>query len=557
MRAEWKTLTAETTPERSGAARSTSQEAIAAGAIHSPCEIRRIAKEVQVPEATLRGVLSFYTDLQSKSSEMRVCQGTSCKLAGAAKLASALHSRFECQDVYCLGHCDRSPGVLGEEGEIFTADRAWALRTNDPQPTIAQEPPTSLRCLAREPIVLRHVLKGNARDLQTARAQGVYESLAKALRGSPEELLDTVEHSEQRGRGGAGFLTGAKWRSCAGAPGQPKYVVVNGDEGDPGSFIDRVLMEDDPHAVLEGLILCAYAVGASQGIVFIRSEYPRAIARMRQAIVAAYEQGILGASVLGSKFALEVSICPGLGSYVCGEETAMLNAIEGWRGEVRIRPPYPAMEGLYGKPTVVNNVETLVGIPFIVERGAEVYASFGTARSKGTKVFSLNHGFARPGLVEVEFRISLRDVIAEAGEGAGGKRLEAAILGGPMGSVLLPQEWGVPVCYARMAEAGIQLGHGGLVAIPEGTDFRPLLEHWLEFMMDESCGKCVPCRLGSKVAWRVLHEQEGTVCRESLTRLFEVMEAGSLCAFGQSMPRPMRKLMESFGGRILDSGGRP
>jgi NADH:ubiquinone oxidoreductase subunit F (NADH-binding) len=403
---------------------------------------------------------------------------------------------------------------------------------------------------------LRHVLKGIARDLRAARAQGVYQSLAKALRGSSQQLLDTVEHSELRGRGGAGFLTGAKWRSCAGAPGEPKYVVVNGDEGDPGSFIDRVLMEDDPHSVLEGLILCAYAVGASEGIIFIRSEYPRAIECMRQAIAAAYEGGILGASVLGSKFALEVSICPGLGSYVCGEETAMLNAIEGWRGEVRIRPPYPAVEGLYGKPTVVNNVETLVSIPFIVERGPEVYAAFGTERSKGTKVFSLNHGFARPGLVEVEFGITLLEVVAEAGKGAGGQRLEAAILGGPMGSVLLPHEWGVPVCYVHMAEKGIQLGHGGLVAIPEGTDFRALLEHWLEFMIDESCGKCVPCRLGSKRAWRVLHEQEGTACRARLRRLFELMEAGSLCAFGQSMPRPMRKLMETFGDQIFNLGGR-
>ena len=502
-------------------------------------------------------MLSFYADLHSPPKVMRVCQGTSCKLAGAAKLASALHSRFECQDVYCLGHCDRSPAVLGEEGEIFTADRAWALRTNAPQPTIAQEPPTSLRCLAREPIVLRHVLKGNVRDLQTACPQGVYESLAKALGGSPQELLDTVEHSEQRGRGGAGFLTGAKWRSCARAAGQPKYVVVNGDEGDPGSFIDRVLMEDDPHSVLEGLILCAYAVGANQGIVFIRSEYPRAIASMRQAIAAAYEQGILGASVLGSKFAFEVSVCPGMGSYVCGEETAMLNAIEGWRGEVRIRPPYPAVEGLYGKPTVVNNVETLVSIPFIVERGPEKFAAFGTGRSKGTKVFSLNHGFARPGLVEVEFGITLLEVIAEAGKGAGGVRLEAAILGGPMGSVLRPHEWGVPVCYVHMAGQGIQLGHGGLVAIPEGTDFRALLEHWLEFMMDESCGKCVPCRLGSKRAWRALREQQGAACRTRLKRLFEVMEAGSLCAFGQSMPRPMRKLVEIFGDRIFRPGGGP
>jgi len=532
-------------------------ESIAVGAVHQPDEIRRIAGEAQVPEATLRGALSFYTDFQSKSNELRVCQGTSCKLAGATALASSLRPRFQCQDVYCLGYCDRSPAVLDEQGEILTGVQARALASGAPERTLAQEHRISLRCLAREPIVLRRVLKGDAGDLAVARAQRVYQSLAKALRGSPQELLDTVERSELRGRGGAGFLTGAKWRSCAGAPGRPKYVVVNGDEGDPGSFIDRVLMEDDPHSVLEGLILCAYAVGASQGIIFIRSEYPRALARMRQAIAAAYEHGILGASVLGSGFALEVSVCPGLGSYVCGEETAMLNAIEGWRGEVRIRPPYPAIEGLYGKPTVVNNVETLVSIPFIVERGAEVYAGFGTARSKGTKVFSLNHGFARPGLVEVEFGVTLLEVMAEAGEGAGGKRLEAAILGGPMGSVLLPQEWGVPVCYVRMAEEGIQLGHGGLVAIPEGTDFRALLEHWLEFMMDESCGKCVPCRLGSKGAWRVLHEQEGTACREHLGRLFEVMEAGSLCAFGQSMPRPMRKLMESFGGQIFKPGGRP
>ncbi|MGO8735699.1 MAG: NADH-ubiquinone oxidoreductase-F iron-sulfur binding region domain-containing protein [Terriglobia bacterium] len=532
------------------------QESIVAQAVRQPGEISRIAREAQAPEATLRGVLSFYADFQSKSDQMRVCQGTSCKLAGAAALASSLRSRFACQDVYCLGHCDRSPAVLSEEGEVFTGDQALALASGASEKTVAHEHRTSLRCLAPEPIVLRHVLKGNASDLAAARAQGIYQTLAQALRGSPQEILDVVEHSEQRGRGGAGFLTGAKWSSCARAPAQPKYVVVNGDEGDPGSFIDRVLMEDDPHSVLEGLILCAYAVGASQGIIFIRSEYPRAIARMRQAIVAAYEQGILGASVLGSKFALEVSICTGLGSYVCGEETAMLNAIEGWRGEVRIRPPYPAIEGLYGKPTVVNNVETLVSIPFIVEWGAEVYAALGTARSKGTKVFSLNHGFARPGLVEVEFGATLLEVIEEAGEGAGGKRLEAAILGGPMGSVLLPHEWSVPVCYVRMAEEGIQLGHGGLVAIPEGTDFRVLLEHWLEFMMDESCGKCVPCRLGSKRAWRVLHEQEGTACRARLGRLFEAMEAGSLCAFGQSMPRPMRKLMERFGDSIFKSGGR-
>ena len=533
------------------------RESTAVEALHQPGEIRRIAHDAQVPEAALRGVFSFYADFQSPTSDLRVCQGTSCKLAGSTALASSLRARFQCRDVYCLGHCDASPAILDRKDQVLTGDQARALASGAPEPTPAQPQRTPMRCLAREPIVLRRVLKGNVANLAEARALGIYQSLAQALRERPQAILETVERSELRGRGGAGFLTGAKWRSCAGAHGQPKYVVVNGDEGDPGSFVDRELMEDDPHSVLEGLILCAYAVGASEGIVFIRSEYPRAIASMRQAIADAYREGILGNSVLGSGFALEVCVCPGLGSYVCGEETAMLNAIEGGRGEVRIRPPYPAIEGLYGKPTVVNNVETLVCIPFIVERGAEFYASFGTSRSKGTKVLSLNHGFAHPGLVEVEFGITVQQVLAEAGGGAGGKLLEAAILGGPMGSVLLPQEWEVPVCYARMAEAGIQLGHGGLVAIPEGTDFRALLEHWLEFMMDESCGKCVPCRLGSKRAWRVLHEHNGAACRERLSRLFEVMEAGSLCAFGQSMPRPMRRLMESFGRQIFASGGRP
>ena len=529
------------------------RESISASTDDAPQEIKRIARDMHVPEATLRGVLSFYTDLESKPSEVRVCQGTSCKLAGAPALASALESRFKCRNAYCLGHCDRSPAILNGQGEVLTGDEAWELARGTAPQFPAHEHRTSLRSLAREPIVLRHLLERDAVELAAARALGIYESLAKALGGSPQELLDAVERSGHRGRGGAGFLTGAKWKSCAVAPGLLKYVVVNGDEGDPGSFVDRVLMESDPHSVVEGLALCAYAVGAREGIIFIRSEYPQAIASMQQAVGAAYEQGILGASVLGSGFGLEVSVCPGLGSYVCGEETAMLNAIEGWRGEVRIRPPYPAVEGLYGRPTVVNNVETLVSIPFIVERGPEVYAEFGTERSRGTKVFSLNQGFSRPGLVEVEFGITLQEVIEEAGDTG----MEATILGGPMGSVLLPHEWGVPVCYVSMAEASIQLGHGGLVAIPRGTDFRALLAHWLEFMMEESCGKCVPCRLGSQCASHVLQEQDGSASRARLRRLFDVMEAGSLCAFGQSMPRPMRKLMESFSEQVFPRGGRP
>jgi NADH:ubiquinone oxidoreductase subunit F (NADH-binding) len=234
----------------------------------------------------------------------------------------------------------------------------------------------------------------------------------------------------------------------------------------------------------------------------------------------------------------------------------MLNAIEGFRGEVRIRPPYPAVEGLYGKPTVVNNVETLANIPPIIEHGPEAYAALGTEKSKGTKVICFNHGFARPGLLEVEFGITLREMIEEAGGGAGGRRLEAVVLGGPMGSLLVPEEWDVPVCYGTMGERGIQLGHGGLVAIPEGSDSRALLEHWIEFMMEESCGKCVPCRLGSRAAWNLLRANGQPGARPQLERLFDVMDQGSLCAFGQNLPGPMRALVRHFGDRIFKSAGQ-
>jgi len=521
----------------------------------SPESVSKLAREVGLPEAAVRGALSFYTDLHTRRDAIRICQGTSCTLAGAAKLKSLLADRSPCRDVYCLGFCDQSPAVLDERGEVHAGSEAWRLAEGGGE-TSAPALAPSARSLVRKPLVLGRVLAGDCSALDAARAAGAYRAIEKALTQSPAEVLGAVERSGQRGRGGAGFPTGAKWRACAEAPGEPRYVVVNGDEGDPGSFIDRVLMEQDPHGVLEGMLLCGYAVGASRGIVFIRSEYPRAIERMRAAVEAARAAEIFGASILGSRFAFDVSVVEGLGSYVCGEETAMLNAIEGFRGEVRIRPPYPAVEGLYGKPTVVNNVETLANIPPIIEHGPEAYAALGTEKSKGTKVICFNHGFARPGLLEVEFGITLRELIEEAGGGAGGRRLEAVVLGGPMGSLLVPEEWDVPVCYGAMGERGIQLGHGGLVAIPEGSDSRALLEHWIEFMMEESCGKCVPCRLGSRAAWNLLRANGQPGARPQLERLFDVMDQGSLCAFGQNLPGPMRALVRHFGDRIFKSAGQ-
>jgi NADH:ubiquinone oxidoreductase subunit F (NADH-binding) len=276
---------------------------------------------------------------------------------------------------------------------------------------------------------------------------------------------------------------------------------------------------------------------------------------MQRAVSEAYEAGFLGSSVAGSSFAFDVSVVPGMGSYVCGEETALINAIEGFRGEVSIRPPFPAKSGLYGQPTVVNNVETLVNIPVILERGAEAYAARGTEYSSGTKALCLNSGFERPGIVEVEFGISLREVIDEAGGAAGGMQLEAVMIGGPMGSVLAPEKWDAPVCYGHMNSRDIQLGHGGLVALTEETNYAAVLAHLIQFMKDESCGKCVPCRLGSKYAWDLVQGTEIEDIQLKLQRTFEIMKTGSLCAFGHAMPHTMKALIDLFGDRIFSNGG--
>lgn len=503
-------------------------------------EIKVLSEQVKLPEAAVRGIISYYKDLGRNRTSLRVCQGTSCMLAGADKLQRQLNEQLSCEDVYCLGYCDRSPAILDHAGAVFCGDRAKAWRADQ---AVEQAPPrqASVSSLIKPPIVTRRA-DADYSELNKARAAGAYHALFKALSKGPEQVLYEVERSGVRGRGGAGFPTGQKWRICANAQSKTRYVVVNGDEGDPGSFIDRVLMENDPHGILEGLLLCAYAIGAQHGIVFIRSEYPMALKKMRAAVASARSAGIFGAE---GTLPLEISIFPGMGSYVCGEETALLSAIEGLRGDVQLRPPFPTESGLYGQPTVVNNVETLLNIPAILTMGGDHYRALGTAASAGTKAMCLNHGFARPGIIEVEFGTSLRSLIEEAGGSVDGRPLEAVILGGPMGSLLCPEEWDVQICYGAMAERSIQLGHGGLIAIPQGTDYRALLLHWLKFMKDESCGRCTPCRLGSEKAWQVaLNLQDTQADQEQLIRLFDLMEEASLCAFGQYMPGPMRRMVE-------------
>lgn len=525
--------------------------------------VAELSRRLGMPAASVRAALSFYDDLHAPPDAVRVCDGTSCMLAGAEALHRAVEKKHPCRGVYCLGYCDRSPAMLDADDHVHARcepDADAVSRAVDPGAVEIQLAMPAIRCTASRPVVTQRIGKGDHASLGAARDAGVYEGLKLALGLRPIEVIELVEQSGERGRGGAGYPTAAKWRVCAQTASDERYVIANGDEGDPGSFIDRVLMEHDAHAVLEGMAVAAYAVGARNGIVFIRSEYPRAIEVMRRAIREAEEAGLLGDRVLGKPFDFHVTVIPGLGSYVCGEETAMLNAIEGRRGEVRLRPPYPAERGLYGKPTIVNNVETLVNIGWIVHHGPDAYRAMGTDACSGTKAMCLNHGFARPGIVEVEFGTPLRALLEdEAGGPRDGEPLEAILLGGPMGSLLTPEQWDAPICYHAMGELGIQLGHGGVVALPRGTDFRAMLVHLLGFMKHESCGKCVPCRVGSERAFEIAASINGGPDNANVTgqlrRLFDVMADGSLCAFGQLMPGPLRTIVERFGDRVFADGG--
>ena len=493
-----------------------------------------------------RAVRTFFTQTGEETDVVRVCRGLSCQLNGGGALAERVGRTSSTQAVYCLGCCDRSPALLlpGDAVVCGAAALAWptpgALATGESNPVV--------RSLSRRPVVTERIGRADHSSLATARQAGVYGGLAKALAGTPQSLLAVVDASGELGRGGAGFPTGRKWQACAAAASSKRYAVANGDEGDPGSFIDRVLLERDPHAVLEGLLLCGFAIGASEGVVFIRSEYPTARAVMAQAIIEAREAGLLGSSVMGYPFSFDARVVSGRGSYVCGEETALLNAIEGRRGEVRVRPPYPADAGLYDHPTVVNNIETLVNVPWIVREGPEAYRQLGTPGSPGTKAICLNRGFARPGIIEIEFGLNLRELIevhAGGAREAGG--FAAVALGGPMGSVLPPEEWDLSIDYPVLRSRGVRLGHGGIVAIPANANLADVLLNWIEFMAAESCGKCTPCSAGSRQAMDLAMRLRRLPLPDArlvgdLTRLMTTVQATSLCGFGQGIAEPVMTL---------------
>lgn len=503
--------------------------------------IAEAARMAELPLARLRAAAESHPDLNAASSVPRVCRGTSCELSGAARLAARTGTA---RSVYCLGYCDRSPAVQGARGGVHVRCAPETLAG-----TLLGDAPTHaaprVRTLGCEPIVTRRLIRGDFSALADARRDEAYQALQRAVAaGSPAAVIDAVIRSGARGRGGAGFATGEKWRAAANAAGTRRIAIANGDEGDPGSFIDRALMEYDPHGVLEGLALCAFAIGAREAIVFVRSEYPRAAARMERALADAEAAHLLGPH---APFPLAVRVVRGFGSYVCGEETALIAALEGKRAEARPRPPFPTESGLFGLPTVVNNVETLANIAWILERGPEAYAALGTNTSRGTKAICFNAGFRAPGIVEVPFGLPLCDVIEFGGETPCTRdELEGVLLGGPMGSFLRPEACDVALEWGALRDAGHELGHGGLVAVPRGADLAALARHLIGFMADESCGRCTPCRAGSTRARTLFERGARDASAGELASVFDVMESASLCAFGRATPRPVRGVLRAL-----------
>jgi len=400
-------------------------------------------------------------------------------------------------------------------------------------------------------IALRNCGHIDPEDIADYMSKDGYAALGKCLIGSREGVVETMKKSGLRGRGGGGFPTGKKWELAAAVPGEKKYVICNADEGDPGAFMDRSVLEGDPHSVLEAMAICGYAIGADEGYIYIRAEYPLAIKRLKIAMAQAREAGLLGKNILGTGFNFDIGLKYGAGAFVCGEETALIKSMEGNRGEPVMKPPYPAQKGYMGKPTNVNNVETFANIPAIINNGADWFASIGTEGSKGTKVFALAGKVKNVGLVEVPMGTTLRELIYEIGGGIlNGKKFKAAQTGGPSGGCLTEKHLDTPIDYESLKQAGSMMGSGGLIVMDEDDCMVAVAQFYLDFTVEESCGKCVPCREGNKVLYQLLNKiTHGKGELEDLKKLkdfSEVIKSASLCGLGQTSPNPVLSTLDNF-----------
>jgi len=388
-------------------------------------------------------------------------------------------------------------------------------------------------------------------DIDSYISAGGYKAIEKVLKGSPEDVIEEIKKSGLRGRGGAGFPTGLKWEMARNAQGDDKYIICNADEGDPGAFMDRAVLEGNPHSVIEGMLIGGYAIGAKRGYVYIRAEYPLAVERLKKALWQAKERNLIGRNILNSGFNFDIKIKLGAGAFVCGEETALIASIEGKRGMPRSKPPFPVQKGLFGKPTVINNVETLANIPYIITKGAEWFASYGTESSKGTKVFALTGKVKNTGLIEVPLGITLREIIFDIGGGIeGGRELKAVQTGGPSGGCIPASLIDTPVDYESLARVGSIMGSGGMIIMDETDCMVNVAQYFLQFTQSESCGKCVPCRIGTKrlleILQRITSGRGKPEDLEKLEKLSNDIKATSLCGLGQTAPNPVLSTLKYF-----------
>ena len=513
-------------------------------------------------------------------SHVLVCGGTGCTSSNSQKIIEAMEAEIKAKGLDkevqvirtgCFGLCALGPIMIVYPEGCFYSE----VKVED-VPEIVEEhllkgrmvkrllysetvTPTEIKGLhdtafyrKQKRVALANCGVINPEDINEYIAYDGYQALAKCLTElTPEQVVQIVKDSGLRGRGGGGFPTGLKWSFTAANKADQKYVVCNADEGDPGAFMDRSVLEGDPHCLIEAMTICGYATGATEGYVYVRAEYPIAVARLQIAINQAKEMGLLGKDIFGSGFDFDLHIKLGAGAFVCGEETALMTSIEGNRGEPRPRPPYPAVKGLFGKPTTENNVETFANIPAIIRNGGEWFASMGTEKSKGTKVFALGGKIANTGLVEIPMGTTLRDIIYEIGGGIpNGKKFKAAQTGGPSGGCIPAALIDTPIDYDNLTAIGCMMGSGGLIVMDEDNCMVDIAKFFLDFTVDESCGKCTPCRVGTKRLREMLDKiTDGNATLEDLDKLEELcnyIKDNSLCGLGQTAPNPVLATLKFF-----------
>jgi bidirectional [NiFe] hydrogenase diaphorase subunit len=519
----------------------------------TPEELEQIAEE----ERAAQGEVPHHINVCVAAGCVS-CQSSSVKEAIDKEIVNrGWEQKCKSKGVGCMGLCAEGPLVATETGTLYQhvvpADAGEILDSLEASPVDRLICRTDVPFFQRQKkIVLENSGIVDPERVEEYVGASGYGALINVLTEmAPSEVVQEVVKSGLRGRGGAGYPTGLKWSTVAKAAGQQKYVICNADEGDPGAFMDRSVLESDPHRVLEGMLIAAFAVGASEGYIYVRAEYPLAIKRLRTAIRQAERIGLLGSNICGTRFSFRIDLRLGAGAFVCGEETALIASVEGRRGTPRPRPPYPAQEGLFGCPTLINNVETYANIAPIIRNGGEWYSQIGTEKSKGTKVFALAGSVLNTGLVEVPMGITLREIVFDIGGGIpGGRAFKAVQTGGPSGGCLPSQFLDMPVDYESLAKAGSIMGSGGMIVMDESSCMVDVAKYFMDFCMTESCGKCVPCRVGTYQMNELLARITGCSATTQeiilLEELCDLLRNTSLCGLGQSAPNPVVSTLRYF-----------